>query len=552
MKRRKKGLRTEQTPPVQQPQREPAIRAREWLLLGAVLAVGIGLRIVVLAYSAVEHFDEGVYASNLYFGPPDYAYPLQRFYAPPLLPALIEAGMIIGLRANLAALLPSFLAGCGTIVALWWFGRSWFGPRVGIAAAGAAALSPFAIMFSAAALTDALLGLWLVLAIDAMSRSLDGGDFRWAIGAGFYTGLAWWTKYNGWLPLAIEAAALPLLWLMLRKSGCGSRSEPRQERFSWRLLCFAVTTIVAAAVWSPHLFSLQAHGGYAPIAENHAKYVVGFTGWFDSASRQAANFFVIDRGSTGAAIVAALALAAIAPATQSDKGDASKLRPAIGTALVSAWWLGLLIATPCYWPYPRLLFPWLLATWLGAAIVLELLLRLRRERLVAGLVSTLAIAAALASLGWHWASRTDAIAGDRRALLNFAANLRSDLDKLAPPPATATSHPTRAVYVFGEPAMYFQLAAAGERILQPAQEIVTTSVTLSGRALPTFLVAGPHADRDPQFREQLAAAGSRWKVVQTYEYVPSKLVWLDLHDPRKPAAEQDASDHAFRLYEFQQ
>jgi hypothetical protein len=28
-------------------------------------------------------------------------------------------------------------------------------------------------------------------------------------------------------------------------------------------------------------------------------------------------------------------------------------------------------------------------------------------------------------------------------------------------------------------------------------------------------------------------------------------VWLDLHDPRKPAAEQAAAGHAFRLYELQ-
>ena len=96
---------------------------------------GIGLRLAALSRSAVEHFDEGVYASNMYFGAPDYAYPQQRFYAPPLLPALIEAGMIVGLPPNVAALLPSFLAGCGTIVArvvVWpvvvWAGG---GPRGG-------------------------------------------------------------------------------------------------------------------------------------------------------------------------------------------------------------------------------------------------------------------------------------------------------------------------------------------------------------------------------------------------------------------------------------
>src|SRR5262245_56218907 len=114
---------------------EAPVTRRELTLLGIVLAGGIAVRIWALSHSAVEHFDEGVYASNLYFGPPDYVYPQQRFYAPPLLPALIEAGMIAGLPPNLAALMPSFLAGCGTIAAVWWFGRSWFAPEVGLAAA---------------------------------------------------------------------------------------------------------------------------------------------------------------------------------------------------------------------------------------------------------------------------------------------------------------------------------------------------------------------------------------------------------------------------------
>ena len=105
---------------------------------------------------------------------PEYAYPQQRFYAPPLLPALIEAGMIVGLPPNVAALLPSFLAGCATIVAVWWFGRSWFGPAVGLSAATLVALSDFHIAFSAAALTDVLLGLWLVLAVDAIGAVVGG------------------------------------------------------------------------------------------------------------------------------------------------------------------------------------------------------------------------------------------------------------------------------------------------------------------------------------------------------------------------------------------
>jgi dolichyl-phosphate-mannose-protein mannosyltransferase len=526
---------------VQEAPREPAIGVRERMLLGLVLAVGVGLRVNAVAHSAVEHFDEGVYASNLYFGPPAFAYPMQRFYAPPLLPALIEAGMIVGLPANLAALMPSFLAGCGTIVAVWWLGRAWFGPAAGLAAAALVALSHFHIVYSAAALTDALLGLWLVLAVDAMARLLVVGDTRWAIAAGLYTGLAWWTKYNGWLPLAIEAAALPVLWLLLR--------PPRGVWRKW-LACFAVTALVAGLVWSPYLFVLREHGGYGPIAENHAKYVVGLAGWLDAASRQVANFFVIDGGWSGAAIIAACVVAMLAPKDTAYVAGQVQPRRAVGIALVAVWWFGLFVATPFYWAYPRLLLPWLLATWLLAGLWLGWLQLARGPRPAAGVIGVLLACGALGGTGWLWTARASVGGDERRSLVSIARKLRGDLDAASAPPRSATSPPTRAVYVLGEPAILFQLAAAGERIVAPAQQITGTSAALEGKLLPTFLVAGPHADRDPQIREQLAAGG-RWKLVQSYEYAPSKLVWLDLHDPRKPALEEAADEHAFRVYEIQ-
>ena len=147
----------------------PAIGRREWFVLATVLVLGVVLRLLAFSRAAVEHFDEGVYASNVYFGAPDYAYPQQRFFGPPMLPALIEMGMIVGIPPNVSALMPSLLAGCAAIVAVWWFGRCWFGPPAGVAAATLLALSGFHVAFSATALTDVLLGLWLVLAIHAIA-----------------------------------------------------------------------------------------------------------------------------------------------------------------------------------------------------------------------------------------------------------------------------------------------------------------------------------------------------------------------------------------------
>jgi 4-amino-4-deoxy-L-arabinose transferase-like glycosyltransferase len=547
---------------------------RELVVFAIVLSAGVCLRIVALSHSAVEHFDEGVYASNIFFGAPEYAYPQQRFFAPPLLPALIEAGMMARLPANWAAMLPSFLAGCGTIAALWWLGRSWLGPRAGIAAAAMAAVSQYHVAFSAAALTDVLLGLWIVLAVDAIARSVGAGDIKWAVIAGLFTGLAWWTKYNGWLPLAIEGAAVGGLWgwgwaseVGSRESGVGGqrsevrgrKSEIRSEgageangtRIARCIACFLVTCAVALAVWSPYFLSLQSRGGYGPIAANHSKYVIGFAGWVDAAGRQVANFVVLDGWSSVIGLFAALVAAVLVGSRPSDAPEQAPSR--VGIALLVAWWVGLLVATPCYWPYPRLLLPWLLATWLGIGVLLDLVIgRWRRGWLlpaVGAVVVTIAV-------GLAWVDRPApsiwrAMSHDRRSVMTIARQVQADLDRLVPAGTNNTNGtPSRAVYVYGEPAMFFQLAAGGEAAVMPAQQVANRPAILGGRELPTFLVVGPHAERDPQFAMQLADAVNKWRVVGEYSYVPSPLVWLDLHDPRQLLSAESRKGHYFRLYQF--
>ncbi len=589
-------------------QSEPPVMAyvgvtrREWIFLGAVLAVGICLRVVAFSRSAVEHFDEGVYASNIYFGGPEYAYPLQRYYAPPLLPALIEAGMIVGLPPNVAALLPSFLAGCATIVAVWWFGRTWFGPAVGLSAATLVAFNDFHIAFSAAALTDALLGLWLVLAVDAVGRSLvdrpvqggdvptDGrrlslacasglcGDLRWAVAAGIFTGLAWWTKYNGWLPLAIVGAAMPVLWVFLR--------PPAKQWMSW-LGCFAVTCVVACAVWSPYYFSLQSQGGYGPIAANHAKYVVGLAGWLDSALQQLANQATMEGPLSKFGVFAALMLPAIfspgplrrnwmqavailsiglaallmptmvvaacsagvglggtALAILCEKtANDAKMRVAIGLALVIAWWLGLLLATPFYSPYPRLLLPWLLASWLGAAIYWGGIWQARELNLSPVLDRTVlaTLIALLVAAGVFWTTKQGSwnrfsAPADRRGTERIAREVR----------AMRTKGELRAIYTYGEPALYFQLRTDRDEVVAPVQQVPRQAAMIDGKAVQTFLIVGPHAEDDPQFQQQWAAERDRFELSKTFDYSPSAIAWLDLHDPRKGAPE--AGDHGVRLY----
>ena len=173
-----------------------------------------------------------------------------------------------------------------------------------------------------------------------------------------------------------------------------------------------MTALVAAAVWTPYFLSLQSKGGYGPIAANHAKYVVGFAGWIDSAARQVANQHALGILSNLVALGLALllptllesqdlrrapwligkslltaiglsvltslnavALGAVAGIgrmalayRRTERLDAVWSRRAVGATLVFAWLLGMTIATPLYMPYPRLVLPWWLAACIAASL----------------------------------------------------------------------------------------------------------------------------------------------------------------------------------------
>jgi hypothetical protein len=94
--------------------------------------------------------------------------------------------------------------------------------------------------------------------------------------------------------------------------------------------------------------------------------------------------------------------------------------------------------------------------------------------------------------------------------------------------------------------MFFQLRVAGEEFVAPVQNIPQQAATMNDQAVPTFLIFGPHAQTDPQFKQQWAGAEDQWQLLETFDYTPSAIVWLDLHDPRRPA---DApANHSIRVY----
>ena len=308
----------------------PIGRAEVWLLV-ALLAVGFFLRAGRISATAIEHFDEGVYASNQWFLTEEGGeYPGRYLYAPPLLPMLISTSMFVCGAGHVGTMLPVLLAGCATLPLVWCVARSWFGPSAGLAAVSLAAFSDFHMLYSRTALTDAMLCLWLLLSVFAIGNWLVTGTYRWAVLAGMATALAWSTKYNGWLPLAIGLAG-GTAWLGVSRLGrtaegkepatkpttrssdparTGSSMETTATPAAWSMLLrWSIVAAIAFLLWSPVLVGLKSKGGYAAVTANHRRYIVGPSGWVDGLVQQSASHRHLSGLSSCVGIAIAVALA---------------------------------------------------------------------------------------------------------------------------------------------------------------------------------------------------------------------------------------------------
>jgi hypothetical protein len=230
--------------------------------------------------------------------------------------------------------------------------------------------------------------------------------------------------------------------------------------------------------------------------------------------------------------------------------DAVWISRAVALALITTWWAAMLVATPLYTPYARLALPLVVAAWLAAALN------------VSGMFGPIFDPPAKTEGGWGWGclfvigihilafihlalapheDHWDRLV-NRRGLVEIAQLVRT---------TERTSGQPRVIYVFGEPALFFQLRAAGEQNVSPVQLVPDYPATLEGRPIPTFLLAGPHANRDPQFQSQWSAVKERWELLHEYEYQPSDVVWLDLNRPQEPPKETADLDRV-RLYRLRE
>jgi hypothetical protein len=200
------------------------------------------------------------------------------------------------------------------------------------------------------------------------------------------------------------------------------------------------------------------------------------------------------------------------------------------------------------------MIPRLIASWWGAALFLDEVTRLMGLSADGSLLSRgvgawgLRVAAALwvlaALVAGRWLPSAERMAelhgGTRRSYLAAAAEIRMVLGHHPP---TESGMPGRIVYVVGEPALFFQLAAAGEELVIATQQIPNR---LEPGAAPEFLVTGPHTERDPAFQGAVGKAGADLRELTAFLVKLSPLVELDLGDPRTAAASRER--RRFRVF----
>jgi hypothetical protein len=354
------------------------------------------------------HFDEGIYAmAGTWVHSPGGLGGLDPTlipYAPPGFPFLV--GLSYGLLGvgDVQAILVSIAAGTLTIPVAGWLAYRTFGRGAGAAAAAFTALSGPHIAFSRMALTDtSFLLLWLV-AIGQGQRFLERPGPARAGALGLSVGLAQLFKYNGWIA-GIVVAVSAALWTAYHREERAAKTQIRL--WGWGL----VAASIAAVVYWPWFRFVESHGGYAALLAHHRGYMGGLSSWPGHAIVQLEQDRALSGGiwwlaaggfagavSMQAALGALLAGAASVPRTLVVALGLTALCSFFHAALFGAiLWMGVLVATgmraptkaacvlavgwgllvlatPFYHPYARLLLPLQAVAWVlmgGAFTILH-------------------------------------------------------------------------------------------------------------------------------------------------------------------------------------
>ncbi|WP_459556364.1 ArnT family glycosyltransferase [Lacunimicrobium album] len=556
----------------------------EWVFVLVATLLGLGLRFWHLDRLAVEHFDEGVYASNLFFTERDnFRYPNQHLYAPPLVPGLIEWSMTFLGMEPWVPMIPGILLGAATVPLLWWMLRGLAGPLAAMLACWLLATNEYHIFYSRTALTEPVLGFFWVLALGLGARALlvpladnPRRAYTLAALAGLTCGLCWWTKYNGWLTAFLLTATAALQWLIMERTS---------SRLKQNLILVGITLGVTVLVYAPYIWSLQPTGGYLAVSANHRQYFQGMGSWWKNLDLQFSDLDILQKNMTGG--LGALSVFGILYwfkhqteiSDQPQEGRPSDRKclesewlilcvlttiffssaSIFGLALLSGWciyeccasrksfmqtaplaivlsmlWVGMLIILiPLYYPYPRLLMP----AMIGCILSYALLTNLHAHRSLTWWKENpndkqLKKSEQTRTQIWIW-YRLVILYGLIGMLTvgtriyeprNGLANSVSEVAKTVIP--NGDPNAPVIVYVYGEPAVYWHLSRQ-QVLAGPVSDLEFASSETRPSGVSLYLVTGPHAGQTPAFATQMEARKDLFDEVGKFDYEPSLLIKMD-------------------------
>lgn len=197
----------------------PQDRAAAWRDLALVL--GIGLLVIGAGFGLRDPWpaDEPVFAliARDMLATGQWLIPMAGadFFQdkPPLLPWLQALTMQVTGSARAGFLLPSLLAGLGTLALVYDLGRRLWGREAGRCAALLLLATVQFVLQARRAQQDALLTFFTMLAVYALLRQLLlGGGWRWALLAGIAAGLGALTKVVGFFAYFVLVPWLFAVW----------------------------------------------------------------------------------------------------------------------------------------------------------------------------------------------------------------------------------------------------------------------------------------------------------------------------------------------------
>lgn len=515
------------------------------------------LAVVVRAWHfgalGLTHFDEGVYAlTGRGLVDPTQGFrlfPSQPKFSPLVFPALLAGAFtLLGGPGDSAAFVVNIVLGSAMVVAVWAIGRHWFGPSAGLAAAALVALNDFHIILSRSVLTDVAFSLVFLLALAAATRACERQTVGSAVVAGLLVGIAWNTKYHGWLVVVIVAGAGMAHAILHRAS----------MRSVWGLVrTVAVISVVAVLCYVPWVLYVNAQpGGYEALAR-YQKTMLSRR-WLENFRHQAAMQWALDGVLTRVSIVTALFCAALVGGRRAlslrwllvgaiatvagifSGGTAvcfvlalctvptiALSRPRLSSVVAAVWLLFWCFITPLYRPFARLVLPFTIAAVLLAAKALAPSSR-DTERAEGGVPGMALAAAASAGLllvaAALWSARTivpPASPDIRKAVAGVAAIV----------PAGAR------VAVVAEPEAEFYLRLAH----------LTVDRFEESNAPPQapYVVSGFYGKRSPRLRSRIAMLQERLVPMKTFHVVPAPMRLADDVSPSEMRAFESTPDGRF-------